>query len=779
MSENSTLNSYKVLESISHSRRFSLYHAVSIASAQEVLIKTPDSLQGKNQNLISALMAEAEAAKALSHPSIRAYYASQNEEGAAFFVGEYFSGETLARKLSPEQDPLPQETALLWIKELFSALDYAHGQGVNHLNLNPYNIIIDKDLHLKIIGFGKSKNAWLNGEDGFMPWHPVLFVAPETFQAGLVHRAADLFSAAAVAYLIFCQSLPWRVDQQLSYEKQKQQSLCRAVIMPEILKKDMPDWLFSILLACLKLDPTQRPSSALEILQIIEQETRSADEQPDLPREPEPESAEEEAIPEPASEPEAVPLPEAETIEEPASEPFTLQILEDEATLETIPEPEPEPVPEPEAEPEPVPEPEPPLVELDNDDSLVSLFASLEEDEKPEPSPVPITDSLELEEDLSEQNYAAKDVVSERVIDQNDALESVNTPDDASENVVVPDLALESVNTPEVASESYTTPALPKPRTPLYQADPLRRKQKPEATLDTSALQKTFKMLLWLSLGVLLFVVIKYVVFAKRPKFEAVKTAPQIEEPEARETLANEALRMVLVKGDTLVMGNTGPEAQSDEFPLLTLPVRTFYISPREITQKEWLMINPENPSRNQDKDLPVENVSFYDIIEYCNAKSLKDGFQPCYDFFGEDVNCNFEADGYRLPTEAEWEFAAKAGERYNSNIYSGSDNPDEIGWHSGNSEAQLHRGAGKKPNKLGIYDLSGNLYEWVWNWYAPYSYRHDPATGPEKGTDRVIRGGSWYHASSEMRVTNRFHAKPFVKTNYIGFRVVRSANGE
>lgn len=712
MSENGTLNSYKVLESISHSRRFSLYHAMSIDSAQEVLIKTPDSLQGKNQNLIRALMAEAEAAKSLAHPSIRAYYASQDEEGAAFFVGEYFSGEALARRISPDKDPIPQETALRWTRELFSALDYAHRQGLQHLNLNPYNIIIDKDSRLKLIGFGKSKHAWQNGEDGFMPWHPILFVAPETFQAGLAHNASDLFSAAAVVYMIFCQSLPWRVDQQLSYEKQKQQSLCRAVVMPEILKKEVPDWLFSILLACMKLDPTQRLDSAQEILRIIERETGIAEELA-----------------------EAEPAPQAEIIEA------------------AIPAAEASTVPEPEAE----------LPEPDNDDSLISLFASLEEDDKPELISVPLTEAREW--------------------DAEPLLESEEAPSAEWESQPTP-VAIEppQIPAPEILPSIPPEPPRftpPQPRTPLYQPDPFRKKQKPEPTLDTSSLQKTFKLLLWLSLGVVAFILIKYVVLAKKPKFEAVENAPQIAEVENNDTVANEALGMVLVKGDTLVMGNTGPEAQNDEFPLLTLPVRTFYISPREITQKEWLMINPDNPSFHRDSDLPVENVSFYDIIEYCNAKSLKDGFQPCYDFFGEDVNCNFEADGYRLPTEAEWEFAAKAGERYKFSIYSGSDNPDEVGWHSGNSDAQLHRGGAKKPNKLGLYDLSGNLYEWVWNWYAPYSYRHDPATGPAIGTDRVIRGGSWYHASSAMRVTSRFHAKPFVKTNYIGFRVVRSGSGE
>ena len=232
---------------------------------------------------------------------------------------------------------------------------------------------------------------------------------------------------------------------------------------------------------------------------------------------------------------------------------------------------------------------------------------------------------------------------------------------------------------------------------------------------------------------------------------------------------------MIQVPADTLIMGSISPEADDDEFPLLTIKIAPFYISTREITQAEWQMVFPNNPSQFKDKNLPVENVSFYDAIEFCNAKSVKDGYRPCYDYYDTEVVCSYDADGYRLPTEAEWEFAAKSAQPRYFHTYSGGEVADDVGWHNGNSSAHSHPGALKTANQLGIYDLSGNLYEWVWNWYAPYSYRvDDPFIGPNSGTDKVIRGGSWYNPPADMRVTNRSYAKPYTKNGFIGFRVVR-----
>lgn len=171
-----------------------------------------------------------------------------------------------------------------------------------------------------------------------------------------------------------------------------------------------------------------------------------------------------------------------------------------------------------------------------------------------------------------------------------------------------------------------------------------------------------------------------------------------------------------------------------------------------------------------------MENVSFYDVVDYCNAKSIKDDLTPAYDVYGSEIVCDFEADGYRLPTEAEWEMAGKAGKGKLYHLYSGSEVAEDIAWYNANSGARTHNVGSKNPNLLGLYDLSGNVYEWVWNWYAPYTFKvPNLNTGPQSGTDKVIRGGSWYHPKHDLRISNRDFLKPFAKNGYTGFRVVRS----
>ena len=216
---------------------------------------------------------------------------------------------------------------------------------------------------------------------------------------------------------------------------------------------------------------------------------------------------------------------------------------------------------------------------------------------------------------------------------------------------------------------------------------------------------------------------------------------------------------MVKVPADTLVMGSISPEAASDEFPLLTIFVPSFLISTTEVTQAQWQMIYPVTPSQFRDPKLPVENVTFYDAIEFCNAKSLKDGLKPAYDYYGTEIICDFESNGYRLPTEAEWELAAKAGIGKNFQLFSGSADANDIGWFNRNSGAKTNPVGSKTPNALGIHDMSGNVYEWVWNWYAPYTFNvTNLLSGPTNGIDKVLRGGSWYHPENDMRTTARHH---------------------
>jgi formylglycine-generating enzyme required for sulfatase activity len=128
---------------------------------------------------------------------------------------------------------------------------------------------------------------------------------------------------------------------------------------------------------------------------------------------------------------------------------------------------------------------------------------------------------------------------------------------------------------------------------------------------------------------------------------------------------------------------------------------------------------------------MPVSGVDWYDAVAYCSWLSEKAGLTPCYSGGGKVTKCDFQADGYRLPTEAEWEFAARGGIQSHGYLYSGSNDPDEIGWHAGNSGGHAHPVGQKKPNELGIHDMSGNRWEWCWDWFDADYYASSPEVDP------------------------------------------------
>lgn len=204
--------------------------------------------------------------------------------------------------------------------------------------------------------------------------------------------------------------------------------------------------------------------------------------------------------------------------------------------------------------------------------------------------------------------------------------------------------------------------------------------------------------------------------------------------------------------------------------------VNSFWISKYEVTQAEWERFMMPASVLHISKNLPVENVSWMDIIRYCNARSEAEGLDPVYKIAGS-VTCDFSKNGYRLPTEAEWEMAAKAGSLHE---YSGSDDPDEYVWHRDNSGRRYRRGGEKKPNAYGIYDMSGNVAEWVWDWYdAKYPSQLSEFTnpkGPISGGNKVIRGGSVNNGiGTNLKILYRMPGNPGRGYQFVGFRLVRS----
>jgi formylglycine-generating enzyme required for sulfatase activity len=217
---------------------------------------------------------------------------------------------------------------------------------------------------------------------------------------------------------------------------------------------------------------------------------------------------------------------------------------------------------------------------------------------------------------------------------------------------------------------------------------------------------------------------------------------------------------MVLVEGGTFTMGYTveqGSDYYDDEKPAHRVTLSGFYISKYEVTQAQWREVMGSNPSYFKNCDnCPVEQVSWNEVQEFIRKLNQMTG------------------KNYRLPTEAEWEYAARGGNKSRGYKYSGSNNIDQVAWHNGNSGRKTHPIGQKQPNELGLFDMSGNVWEWCSDWSGAYgSASQTNPKGPTSGSSRVNRGGSWFNFSQLCRVSLRSSRAPGNRDSFLGFRVV------
>ena len=237
----------------------------------------------------------------------------------------------------------------------------------------------------------------------------------------------------------------------------------------------------------------------------------------------------------------------------------------------------------------------------------------------------------------------------------------------------------------------------------------------------------------------------------------------------------------VLVPGGTFTMGSPAGETgrYDNEGPQHQVTLSPFFIGATEVTQAQYKAVMGTNPSNFKGDDLPVETVSWNDAVAYCNKLSEKEGLARVYTIRGSNVTAYWKANGYRLPTEAEWEYAAMGGPGSSdlavNAVYAGSANANDVAWYSSNASDKTHPVAQKAANSFGIYDMAGNVWEWCWDVYSGYSSgaQNNP-TGASSGGDRVGRGGSWDSGVRDLRSSLRGGLDPSGRYGILGFRLAR-----
>ncbi len=256
---------------------------------------------------------------------------------------------------------------------------------------------------------------------------------------------------------------------------------------------------------------------------------------------------------------------------------------------------------------------------------------------------------------------------------------------------------------------------------------------------------------------------------------------------------------MIHVEGGSFMMGSEDEDTYDREKPVHEVTLSSFCIGKYPVTQALFKAVLPhiENPAYFQGDKRPVEKVSWFDALVFCNALNVLCGFEPSYfsdaqfqHIFGKNTEGVFEllnrgevhlkpnTKGYRLPTEAEWEYAARGGNKSGHFKYAGGDRIEEVAWYWHNNHKETKPFGLKLANELGIHDMSGNVWEWCNDWWDENYYKNSPGQNPkgaDYGSNRVLRGGGWSGSPQSCRATDRDNGAPTNRGNGLGFRVVRS----
>ncbi|MFC1485836.1 SUMF1/EgtB/PvdO family nonheme iron enzyme [Candidatus Latescibacterota bacterium] len=768
---------YEIKKKLGAGGMASVYLAREIALNRDVAIKLLPKAFVRNADFVDRFKNEAQVAANLEHPNIVRIYQISEEHELVYFVMSLIPGGSLTDRIE-KKGALPIDSVIRWGMETCSALAYGHSKGVIHRDLKPDNIMLDRNDTVIVMDYGIAKAGEGTGltQTGTVIGTPQ-YMSPEQARGKKLDSRSDIYSMGIVLYQMATGELPFQATDAASL---MYMHVHENPEPPDARNADVPEWLRNIILKCLSKNPDDRFANAEELgaaltekyspkvtatplrdeerkarkkrlavtavvvviiatgitaLVMWRAEQQRTAEQARITQEQQVREAERAEQEQQLAERDDRAWEQAQGMNSRESYNTYLQVYPegrhiDEATANIAALGE-EAARAAEAA---RPQEETPEERQAREAVLAEQQRRAEEAERARQDDLAFQNAEMVDSEQAYMTYLKNYPQGHHIDDANQRLAAISTQAaqaaqaSAEQTARQDDQAFELASR-ENTSQSYSTYLISYPD----------GHHSEEARTRIAAFD------------------------AREAEAEKVRIA-----------LSSMSIRMVQVPGGSFLMGSEG--GAGDERPVRKVTLSGFEFSSTEISQGQFNTIVGENPSYFKlDDNNPVERVSWLDAIMFCNRLSEKVGLELCYDT--ETGACDFTKNGFRLPTEAEWEYACRAESGSDYNLGDGESALDRAGWYQRNGIERTHPGGQKTPNAWGLYDMHGNVWEWCNDWYAEDTYASGAAenpTGPASGSERVLRGGSYLDQPQDSRSAKRRSFEPDEDYSDIGFRIVR-----
>jgi len=766
---------YEIIKKLGAGGMATVYLAREIALNRDVAIKVLPKAFLSDADFVARFKSEAQIAANLEHPHIVRIYQISEEQELVYFVMSFVPGGSVTDRIN-KQGTIPIDDIVKWGIDVCSALAYGHEHGVIHRDLKPDNLMLDKNDRIVVMDYGIARAGQGTGltQAGSVIGTPQ-YMSPEQARGLELDARSDIYSMGIVLYQMATGDLPFQADDAASL---MYMHVHETPEPPDAKNADVPDWLKNIILKCLSKNPvdrfasfeelkaalSERYSPKLTVTPLAERDRkrrrivmaattavvvaiivssvfifRQYSEQKRL--------AEQERI---ESQERARQQQEMESTAMNDDSAFQSAQMTDTKQsysiyLENYPDGR------------HIKEAEERIAAIEKEETVQREALAIKSQES----------EAERQKRLEEEAAAKRKAEAEERIRQDDSAYQFAEMANTSQAYTIYLGKYPNGRHAEEASDKLA--ALDAEAAAKIKAEAEEAAKGDDQAFLLASNENTKQAYSTY--------LINYVNGLHSEEARNRIAAIENKEKEAenvRVALSALSLRMVKIPGGSFLMGSEN--GAGDEKPVNTVTLSGFEMSSTEITQAQYESIIGDNPSHFKlDNNRSVERVSWKDAITFCNKLSEKVGLEPCYNL--NTGECDFSKSGFRLPTEAEWEYACRSGSGLEYSLGDGESALDRAGWYARNSVENTHPVGQKTQNTWGLYDTHGNVWEWCNDWYDKNAYNtngNNNPTGPKSGSDKVLRGGSWIDGPKDCRSAKRRSYDPNDDYSDIGFRIVR-----